>query len=109
MNDHLLPVPNGAPLRLRVERQLGYKQAKYVQRIEAVESLAGIYGGKGGYWEDKRLRMVRGDLIRRAQPPLDHARRGPGCNVISAFTYGDDGRGACRAGSCLTHRKAPKL
>jgi DMSO/TMAO reductase YedYZ molybdopterin-dependent catalytic subunit len=52
MNGHLLPVPNGAPLRLRVERQLGYKSAKYVQRIQAVESLAGIYGGKGGYWED---------------------------------------------------------
>jgi len=52
MNNHLLPVQNGAPLRLRVERQLGYKQAKYVQRIEAVDSLAGIGGGKGGYWED---------------------------------------------------------
>ena len=52
MNGHLLPVPNGAPLRLRVERQLGYKSAKYVQRIQSVESLAGIYGGKGGYWED---------------------------------------------------------
>jgi DMSO/TMAO reductase YedYZ molybdopterin-dependent catalytic subunit len=52
MNNHLLPVPNGAPLRIRVERQLGYKSAKYVQRIQAVESLAGIYGGKGGYWED---------------------------------------------------------
>ena len=52
MNGHLLPVPNGAPLRLRVERQLGYKQAKYIQRIEAVDSLARIYGGKGGYWED---------------------------------------------------------
>ncbi|MEO8454901.1 MAG: molybdopterin-dependent oxidoreductase [Sphingomicrobium sp.] len=52
MNGHLLPVPNGAPLRLRVERQLGYKNAKYVERVQAVESLAGIYGGKGGYWED---------------------------------------------------------
>lgn len=52
MNDRLLPVPYGAPLRLRVERQLGYKHAKYVQRIEAVESLAGIHGGRGGYWED---------------------------------------------------------
>jgi DMSO/TMAO reductase YedYZ molybdopterin-dependent catalytic subunit len=52
MNGHLLPVPNGAPLRLRVERQLGYKQAKYIERIQAVESLAGVYGGKGGYWED---------------------------------------------------------
>ena len=52
MNDRLLPVPNGAPVRLRVERQLGYKHAKYIQRIEAVESLAGVYGGRGGYWED---------------------------------------------------------
>ena len=52
INDQPLPVMNGAPLRLRVERQLGYKQAKYVQRIEAVASLKGIYGGKGGFWED---------------------------------------------------------
>ena len=52
MNRHLLPVPNGAPLRLRVERQLGYKHAKYIQRIEAVDSLERVHGGKGGYWED---------------------------------------------------------
>ena len=52
MNDRLLPVENGAPLRLRVERQLGYKHAKYVRRIEAVHSLASVQGGKGGYWED---------------------------------------------------------
>ena len=47
-----LPVANGAPLRLRVERQLGYKQAKYITGIEAVASLAGIGEGKGGYWQD---------------------------------------------------------
>lgn len=52
MNGRSLPVPYGAPLRLRVERQLGYKHAKYLERILAVPSLAGIYGGKGGYWED---------------------------------------------------------
>ena len=52
INDALLPVPNGAPLRLRVERQLGYKQAKYVERIQLVPTLTGIYGGNGGYWED---------------------------------------------------------
>ncbi|MEG3181070.1 molybdopterin-dependent oxidoreductase [Sphingomonas sp. LT1P40] len=52
MNNRTLPVPHGAPLRLRVERQLGYKHAKYVMRIEAVASLDGIYGGKGGLWED---------------------------------------------------------
>jgi DMSO/TMAO reductase YedYZ molybdopterin-dependent catalytic subunit len=52
LNDALLPVPNGAPLRLRVERQLGYKHAKYVERVEAVASLASVGGGRGGYWED---------------------------------------------------------
>ncbi|VVS96840.1 Molybdopterin-binding protein [Sphingomonas sp. EC-HK361] len=52
MNGHPLSVGHGAPVRLRVERQLGYKHAKYVMRIDAVESLAGIGLGKGGYWED---------------------------------------------------------
>lgn len=52
LNDRRLPIPNGAPLRLRVERQLGYKHAKYLERIEAVASLAGIGSGRGGYWED---------------------------------------------------------
>lgn len=52
LNDRPLPVQNGAPLRLRVERQLGYKQAKYLMRIEAVSDLSTIFGGKGGYWED---------------------------------------------------------
>lgn len=52
MNGRPLDVGHGAPLRLRVERQLGYKQAKYVMRVEAVETLAGLFGGQGGYWED---------------------------------------------------------
>jgi len=52
MNNHVLAVAHGAPLRLRVERQLGYKHAKFVERIEAVPSLDRVYGGKGGYWED---------------------------------------------------------
>lgn len=52
MNDRPLETGHGAPVRLRVERQLGYKHAKFVMRVEAVASLAGLYGGKGGYWED---------------------------------------------------------
>ena len=52
MNRQPLSVGHGAPIRLRAERQLGYKQAKYVMKIEAVASLDGIYGGRGGYWED---------------------------------------------------------
>ena len=52
MNGQPLTVGHGAPVRLRVERQLGYKQAKYVMSIDAVASLGGIGAGKGGYWED---------------------------------------------------------
>jgi DMSO/TMAO reductase YedYZ molybdopterin-dependent catalytic subunit len=60
MNDEVLPIKNGAPLRVRIERQLGYKMAKYIMRIEAVESFAGIRGGKGGYWEDRGYEWFAG-------------------------------------------------
>ena len=60
LNDAPLPVKNGAPLRLRVERQLGYKHAKYVMRIELVESFDKIAGGKGGYWEDNGYQWFAG-------------------------------------------------
>ena len=53
LNGKLLSIANGAPLRLRIERQLGYKHAKYVNAIEAVASLDAIGAGKGGYWEDR--------------------------------------------------------
>jgi DMSO/TMAO reductase YedYZ molybdopterin-dependent catalytic subunit len=60
MNDQPLPLAHGAPLRLRVERQLGYKQAKYVMRVEAVADLAHIAGGKGGFWEDRGYEWYAG-------------------------------------------------
>ncbi len=53
LNGAPLPVANGAPVRLRAERQLGYKMAKYIKRIELVSELSQIGGGKGGYWEDQ--------------------------------------------------------
>jgi DMSO/TMAO reductase YedYZ molybdopterin-dependent catalytic subunit len=52
LNGEPLPEKNGAPLRARIERQLGYKQAKYLTGIEAVASLDDIGKGKGGFWED---------------------------------------------------------
>ena len=52
LNDAPLPIKNGAPLRLRVERQLGYKHAKYLMKIELVNDFGALRGGKGGYWED---------------------------------------------------------
>jgi DMSO/TMAO reductase YedYZ molybdopterin-dependent catalytic subunit len=53
LNGAPLPVKNGAPVRLRAERQLGYKMAKYINGIELVADLSGIAGGRGGYWEDQ--------------------------------------------------------
>jgi len=52
LNDAPLPVANGAPIRVRVERQLGYKMAKFITSIELVSTFDHIGRGKGGYWED---------------------------------------------------------
>ena len=60
LNDQPLPIKNGAPIRLRVERQLGYKHAKYVMRLELVETFAHIGEGKGGYWEDNGYQWYAG-------------------------------------------------
>jgi DMSO/TMAO reductase YedYZ molybdopterin-dependent catalytic subunit len=60
LNGQPLDIPHGAPLRLRFERQLGYKQAKYIMRIQVVDSLAGFGGGKGGYWEDQGYEWYAG-------------------------------------------------
>jgi DMSO/TMAO reductase YedYZ molybdopterin-dependent catalytic subunit len=60
LNGADLPIKNGAPIRLRVERQLGYKMAKYVMRLELVDSLAAIGSGNGGYWEDQGYQWYAG-------------------------------------------------
>lgn len=53
LNGRALPVANGAPVRVRIERALGYKQPKYVHTLELVSSFADIGRGFGGYWEDR--------------------------------------------------------
>ena len=60
MNGQPLPLKHGAPLRLRVERQLGYKMAKFITRIEAVDRFDTIRGGRGGYWEDNGYEWYAG-------------------------------------------------
>ncbi|RAK64761.1 molybdopterin-binding protein [Phenylobacterium kunshanense] len=60
MNDAPLPVAHGAPIRLRLERQLGYKMAKYVMRIELIDSFEGLGRGRGGYWEDRGYQWYAG-------------------------------------------------
>ena len=52
MNDSALPEVFGAPLRLRVENQLGYKMVKWIERIEFIESERSIGEGEGGKNED---------------------------------------------------------
>jgi DMSO/TMAO reductase YedYZ molybdopterin-dependent catalytic subunit len=60
MNYAPLKVEHGAPLRLRVERQLGYKMAKYIMRIEAIDDFKKISRGRGGFWEDRGYEWYAG-------------------------------------------------
>lgn len=60
VNDAPLPVANGAPLRVRIERQLGYKMAKFIHTIEVVDDFTGFHGGHGGYWEDRGYEWYAG-------------------------------------------------
>ncbi|HEX5425925.1 MAG TPA: molybdopterin-dependent oxidoreductase [Candidatus Acidoferrales bacterium] len=52
MNGERLPAVYGAPLRLRVENQLGYKMVKWIERIEFVETEKTLGKGEGGKNED---------------------------------------------------------
>jgi len=60
MNGAPLRLAHGAPLRLRVERQLGYKMAKFLSRIEVVGRLDHIGRGSGGTWEDEGYEWYAG-------------------------------------------------
>lgn len=52
LNGKTLPNEHGAPLRLRVENQLGYKMVKWIERIEFIESEKSLGKGEGGANED---------------------------------------------------------
>jgi DMSO/TMAO reductase YedYZ molybdopterin-dependent catalytic subunit len=60
LNGKPLDPDHGAPVRLRVPTQLGYKSAKWVQRLELVSTFAGLFGGRGGYWEDQGYEWYAG-------------------------------------------------
>jgi DMSO/TMAO reductase YedYZ molybdopterin-dependent catalytic subunit len=60
LNDAPLDPDHGAPVRLRVPTQLGYKSAKWIARIELVGTYANIAAGKGGYWEDQGYEWYAG-------------------------------------------------
>ena len=52
MNGDPLPIKHGAPLRLRLETQVGFKMAKWIDRIEFVSDYSNIGEGMGGWRED---------------------------------------------------------
>jgi DMSO/TMAO reductase YedYZ molybdopterin-dependent catalytic subunit len=60
LNDAPLDPDHGAPVRLRVPTQLGYKSAKWIARVQIVGSFATIAGGHGGYWEDEGYEWYAG-------------------------------------------------
>jgi len=53
MNFAPLTELHGAPLRLRVENQLGFKMVKWIETIEFVASAKQVGLGEGGYNEDR--------------------------------------------------------
>ncbi len=55
MNGEPLNESHGAPLRLRDEVELGFKQVKWIEAIEFVESFAHLGAGQGGYNEDQEF------------------------------------------------------
>jgi len=62
MNFELLNRVHGAPLRLRVENQLGFKMVKWIKSIEFVDSVRPIFQGEGGYNEDHEFFNSMADI-----------------------------------------------
>ncbi|MGH7737242.1 MAG: molybdopterin-dependent oxidoreductase [Candidatus Tyrphobacter sp.] len=60
LNGARLDPDHGAPVRLRVPTQLGYKSAKWVARVEIVGDLSRFGAGHGGYWEDQGYEWYAG-------------------------------------------------
>lgn len=54
MNDAPLPVEHGAPVRLRLETQLGFKMVKWIAAIEFTDDISRVGMGQGGWREDQQ-------------------------------------------------------
>ena len=55
MNGAPLNESHGAPLRLRNEVELGFKQVKWIEAVEFVDSFEHLGAGQGGYNEDQEF------------------------------------------------------
>lgn len=62
MNGEPLPIVHGAPVRLRCENQLGFKQVKWIREIEFVTDFSGFGAGMGGYNEDHEFYGYRDEI-----------------------------------------------
>ncbi len=62
MNYEPLREEYGAPLRLRMENQLGFKMVKWIRRIEFVVDAKRIRAGEGGYNEDNEFYSTMADI-----------------------------------------------
>jgi DMSO/TMAO reductase YedYZ molybdopterin-dependent catalytic subunit len=60
LNDRPLDYDHGAPVRLRVPTQLGYKSAKWVRKIELAAAFPTTNVSMGGYWEDQGYQWYAG-------------------------------------------------
>ena len=60
LNDAPLDADHGAPVRMKIPTQLGYKSAKWVDHIEVVSTFQHVASGKGGYWEDSGYNWYAG-------------------------------------------------
>ncbi|MGB8997224.1 MAG: molybdopterin-dependent oxidoreductase [Pseudonocardiaceae bacterium] len=54
MNGAPLPIEHGAPVRLRIETQLGFKMVKWIKAIEFVDDIRRVGMGMGGFREDQQ-------------------------------------------------------
>lgn len=62
MNGETLPIVHGAPVRLRVENQLGFKHVKWIKEIEFVHHFNERFAGQGGYNEDHEFYGYRDNI-----------------------------------------------
>jgi DMSO/TMAO reductase YedYZ molybdopterin-dependent catalytic subunit len=60
LNDAPLDPDHGAPVRLRIPTQLGYKSAKWVRQIELASAFPRTLLAQGGYWEDQGYEWYAG-------------------------------------------------
>jgi DMSO/TMAO reductase YedYZ molybdopterin-dependent catalytic subunit len=74
LNGQTLPIANGAPLRVRIEQQLGYKMATYIRAIEIVDSLAEIAGCALGvpFLADGTISVNVNDRQSSETPPVEN-------------------------------------